>query len=336
VKVKSILAISLISFIFLGIGLVLLANFYDRPRLSVDNPVIDLGSVNLGEIGPTVTALFNMTNTGRKNLVIDDVDPGCASCSVAYADRNVVPPGEEINLKVEYNAPATPGPWIKEIEVKTNDPKNDVVILRIKGFTILGCHVSPREIYVDNLPARSSSEVALKVLGSTNDKSFEVQSVCEQDDAIDIKSIQKIGTVKNRNIWQVKLVISAKSIPQWEHYLDISTSDEKYRHIKIPVKVTEKLDFEAKPSMLILSDDSSRSATAKSIKIISHSQGCLGEPQIQGPSWLEIYPGNWENGELLLKILPRNIPKQNGMIKGEISVILNNTQLYIPVIILKN
>jgi len=116
----------------------------ERPTISLDPETIDLGDVSLAK-GET-SALFEITNTGKTDLIINKLDTscGCTSAAVVYQGKEgprfamaghgvesptdwsvAIPPGEEAQLKVYYNPNIHKdfrGTAIREIYIYSNDP----------------------------------------------------------------------------------------------------------------------------------------------------------------------------------------------------------------------
>jgi hypothetical protein len=69
-------------------------------------------------------------------LIIRNVKTSCG-CTAVSPEKNIVPAGDSVPLKVEFNSAGKLGRQNKTITVITNDPKNPTTILRIAS-NILG------------------------------------------------------------------------------------------------------------------------------------------------------------------------------------------------------
>lgn len=118
----------------------------ERPIISLTPETIDLGNVSQAK-GET-SVFFEITNTGKTDLIINKLDTscGCTSAAIVYQGKEgprfamaghgiesptnwqvVIPPGERAQLKVYYNPNVHKdfrGPAIREIYVFSNDPVN--------------------------------------------------------------------------------------------------------------------------------------------------------------------------------------------------------------------
>jgi len=88
-------------------------------------------SFNFGDIqeGEIVVHTFHFKNTGRKNLVILNVESSCG-CTIPKFDKKPIPPGEEGKIEVEFNSSGRFGKQYKVIHIFANIPEK-VVELKI-------------------------------------------------------------------------------------------------------------------------------------------------------------------------------------------------------------
>jgi hypothetical protein len=89
--------------------------------------------INFGEVkeGTTVNKVYKLKNTGKKRLMIEKVEGSCG-CTVAEWPRYPVEPGENAEIKVNFNTLGKRGDQDKSITVTANT-EPALTILRIKG-----------------------------------------------------------------------------------------------------------------------------------------------------------------------------------------------------------
>jgi len=98
------------------------------PKAAVDRPVVDMGSVPVGE---SVSADFTIRNEGEGMLQILQVNPSCG-CTVAQFDKEIAPGGSgTVHATVDTENMA--GPIAKTVTVYTNDQLNPSIQLTIKA-----------------------------------------------------------------------------------------------------------------------------------------------------------------------------------------------------------
>lgn len=108
------------------------------PALALKGPkiVFDAKEVVFKDVveGKELTAVFNFTNTGDQNLIIDKVSPSCG-CTASRWDK-VTPPGQKGAVTLLLDTTGIGGSFRKSAAVATNDPGNPVVTLIMTGETM--------------------------------------------------------------------------------------------------------------------------------------------------------------------------------------------------------
>ncbi len=80
--------------------------------------------------GKPVTYRFEFTNTGNKDLVLQQVKPSC-SCTASDYTKDPIKPGEKGYVEAQYNA-AGLGSFTKSVSVTTNT-EEVTTVLYLKG-----------------------------------------------------------------------------------------------------------------------------------------------------------------------------------------------------------
>jgi len=96
--------------------------------ISFDTKTFDYGSVKSGSDGHR---MFTVKNTGDKPLIISKVQASCG-CTTPEWSQDPIMPGKTAQIKVGYNTSLV-GPFAKNIEVYSNDPKVGRETIMIKG-----------------------------------------------------------------------------------------------------------------------------------------------------------------------------------------------------------
>lgn len=99
------------------------------PRLKIENPVHDFGTIRQGE---SVTANFVITNNGKEELNIRQTRATCG-CTASKPEKSTLKPGESSNIKVTFNSTGRSGEQSKTIFVFSNDPTNPTQKMMIKA-----------------------------------------------------------------------------------------------------------------------------------------------------------------------------------------------------------
>jgi Protein of unknown function (DUF1573). len=96
---------------------------------------LDKRQHNFGRISrkktPQLNVAFEVTNTGKKPLVILHADASCGCLSVEYSEKPMMP-GDKSIITVSVDTRAEEGMFSKAIFLKSN-AENDVELIRILG-----------------------------------------------------------------------------------------------------------------------------------------------------------------------------------------------------------
>ncbi len=102
------------------------------PRLSVDEPKIDLGTVQAGDVVPM---LWRLENTGDADLVIERIKPGCGCTIVSFSEEDqIIHPGDTLELEAAFNSTGRRGEHDKEVVIFSNDPNQPKFGLSFRAY----------------------------------------------------------------------------------------------------------------------------------------------------------------------------------------------------------
>ncbi len=102
------------------------------PHLSVDQPRIDLGTVQAGDVVPMS---WRLKNTGHADLVISRIKPGCGCTLVNLSEKDrVIHPGSSLALEASFNSSGRRGEHDKKVVVYSNDPTQPEFALSFRAF----------------------------------------------------------------------------------------------------------------------------------------------------------------------------------------------------------
>ena len=97
-------------------------------EIQFDITEYDFGTVNEGEI---VEAKFIVTNSGKTDLVISNVQPSCG-CTVPVWPKTPIKPGDSAEVLANFNTAGKPNRQAKTLTLFTNTARGREV-LRLKG-----------------------------------------------------------------------------------------------------------------------------------------------------------------------------------------------------------
>lgn len=106
------------------------ANVYDPeiekdsfPRLELSEMQVDFGNVKEGEV---ITYPLKLKNTGKKTLIISNINPSCG-CTVVNLKQKEIQPNEEITLDIKLDTKGFNGKIKKSIHIFSNNKFQNVV-----------------------------------------------------------------------------------------------------------------------------------------------------------------------------------------------------------------
>ena len=109
------------------------------------NPVIEFkeSEYNFGnrKEGSDVSHVFTFTNTGTAPLIISDVVKSCGCTTPEWTNKPVLP-GESGSITLKFDSKRV-GPFNKSVTVKTNDPTQPTLILKISGTILASTDGAP-------------------------------------------------------------------------------------------------------------------------------------------------------------------------------------------------
>lgn len=100
------------------------------PKLEIKEITHDFGKI---DEGTTVTTSFSLQNTGKSALNIRKTHANCG-CTIASLSKDVIAPGESLNLDVSFNTKGRRGNQQKSITIYTNDPVRPVQRVILKAY----------------------------------------------------------------------------------------------------------------------------------------------------------------------------------------------------------
>jgi len=103
----------------------------NNPNLQIDYPNFIFDTIKRDQ---RIIHTFNLTNIGRKDLVISNIHTLC-SCTVVFSDSIIIKPRETKSLRVQYNPSfyGDSGHITQKIALRTNTNKI-IQFLSISGF----------------------------------------------------------------------------------------------------------------------------------------------------------------------------------------------------------
>jgi hypothetical protein len=113
-----------------------------EPKIEIDNAVYNFGEVYRGSL---VNHSFKIKNSGDADLIIKKVDKDCG-CTVFKLPKDVIAPGEEVEVNVKVNTLSQMGEIDKKIRLTNNDRSEPELLLSMVGKVLITATIDPPKV----------------------------------------------------------------------------------------------------------------------------------------------------------------------------------------------
>lgn len=223
------------------------------PRIEIVNESVDLGMIDGLKRNVPGRVAFTIRNRGSEVLRLTKLHTRCP-CLKPRLNKDVLMPGEVAELSVRVLVPDKLGEFKENISLSSNDPRNPVRRLMIKGIVHRYCDILPRSLAIDHLRLGEERRVTVEIVGPVGDELFAVQNAQVKGEKIRVETIRKTRSVAQlaRSVWTVALIVTGRGETDWEDTVVLSTSSDKARSVEVPLIVRELPPVRASPAVAIL------------------------------------------------------------------------------------
>ncbi len=137
------------------------SNAKDFPIASFDSLEFDFGTM---QRGTTRSHEFVVTNEGVNPLTIDVASTSC-KCTVGDVDAGSIRAGESTPIKLEWVAKTGIGEFSQVAVIRTNDPRNSRVELKVTGIVTDKAGLSPQEFLLGRLTTDQKRTSSVYMVG---------------------------------------------------------------------------------------------------------------------------------------------------------------------------
>ncbi len=153
----------------------------NRPKLVVEEKVIDLGEVPQGVVKDV---RFELRNEGSGLLTVKSVRPTCG-CTVAEYDKEI-PAGGTGSVRAKLDTTGFKGAISKSILVMTDDLADPTMTLAIKAVVLPYIEVMPRALVRFNALQTEKAVQKVVLVGTERSGAFKVTGVEADSDALEV------------------------------------------------------------------------------------------------------------------------------------------------------
>lgn len=164
-------SLGLVLLLLLSLGMHLWAG---GPDIEFEELVYNFGEVEPGQV---VTHVYEFENRGDEELTVSKVR-ACCGVRAYLLTPEVVAPGARGEIRVTYHPKGGEGVRTKRIKVRSNDPDEPLIELRITGLVRPVLSVTPRSLLFGDVPRGEERKGELTILpvGNISLGSVEVKS----------------------------------------------------------------------------------------------------------------------------------------------------------------
>lgn len=191
------------------------------PKIQFDVVEQNWGTIYDGE---KATHVFNFTNVGDEDLVIDKVNSSCG-CTAALVSEKLIPPGGKGEIKATFDSSGRPGQQTKTITITSNDPVEPSTKVTITGNVEKYLEIKPDPL---NFGTVFRGEPAMQILRIVPPKIHPDLKITK------VESNQKyvVATLGNSGNWGVRMLEKARLL------FKKRSTEEKEEERGIPVSVS--------------------------------------------------------------------------------------------------
>jgi hypothetical protein len=137
------------------------------PEVTVDKEEFDFGAV---ERDSSVSHNFRFTNHGKGPLTLKKGGTTCQKCTIAELPYETVPPGESVDVTVQYHASVTGPKFRQSATILTNDPQRPRVELSVFGNVTAILDLQPSELVFSKLSVHDTRTLEAKLINHLSDQ----------------------------------------------------------------------------------------------------------------------------------------------------------------------
>jgi hypothetical protein len=217
------------AFICLVILFASAASALAAPRISVERPTYNFGSLSQGK---KLDYTFVVKNTGDAPLKISHIRPACG-CTAANASSPTVQPGKTSDIKITFNSASFSGNVSKTIAVESNDPSTPVLTLTLNGTITEDLLIKPKQLNLGQIKPEITKihQITIENRGNKTVKLVSAKSPMPQVSIKSEKSVLKPGESVNISV----SVTPRQDDRMLSGYISINTDNPDKEEIMVPV-----------------------------------------------------------------------------------------------------
>lgn len=135
------------------------------PQVEVKEPIYQFGAM---QRGTTKSHEFVVHNIGQAPLTLRVLSTTC-KCTIGDVSQEPIPPGDTVNVKLEWSALINPGPFRQVATIETNDPVHPKIELSVEGEVTEATGIYPPDFLFDRVTAGQTKTADVYVMALAQD-----------------------------------------------------------------------------------------------------------------------------------------------------------------------
>lgn len=305
------------------------------PQIEVIDKIKDFGTVPKGE---KITAVFDVKNSGKAPLQINQVRPTCG-CTVASFDHSI-PPGGTGKIEARVDTSAFSGPISKAVLVFSNDPATPQVNLVIKAEVRSFIEVKPRPILRFNV-LQGEPATDKVTLVSADGSDFEVTGADTGEGPYQVSYHKLTGDDRLSNAkgsqWEVAVTVPADAKEGMiNHKIELKTTSPKAPAVPLTLTGIVRPIIQVIPAEVNFGSVPADAPVGRNLIVINNRQGAqleIKSAEIDSADFkTEVMPLEAGQRFQIAVTMPAGLSK--GEHKGTLSITTNDptrVQIEVPV-----
>ena len=187
---------------------------------------------------------FVFQNTGTAPLELKVGETSC-KCTIGEIARDMVPPGESVEVKLEWKAESYAEQFRQNATILTNDPRRPEVLLLVEGKVHQAVRPHPERLTLTDVSAKEPREAQLRVYAYQDDdlQVVDAQFGMEQNaDVFEVRSApltaEQLAEEPNAKSGVLVTVIVKPGLPvgPFHQLLRLSTSATRAEELELPIE----------------------------------------------------------------------------------------------------
>jgi Protein of unknown function (DUF1573)/HYDIN/CFA65/VesB-like, Ig-like domain len=195
----------------------------------VEGPEVSFGKIY--QTGEMVHKVITVRNAGPDSITINKVTTSCG-CTAALVSNTVLAPGQETEVKIQFNPTGYIGEVTKYVYIANSDPKDQLVTVRMTGYVAYALQPTPGYVLFNNahVGRLDSAEVTLS---NTTAEEMQITGVEVPTKEISYKLSRKV--LKPGEFADLSLYIDPADGRDVDGYIVIRTTSDKQPQLQIRV-----------------------------------------------------------------------------------------------------